>query len=222
MAYWDEVFKKEKIIWKNPDKSIIDLVPLLRKRKLKRILDLGCGAGRHIVYLCKRGFFVIGLDISSAALNLAQKWLEKEKIDNYCLVEGDMRKLQFPDEHFDVVISIGTIHHDVMEKLKRTVSEIRRVSKVKGLVFVTLVSKKDCKFGIGKKLETNTYQNGKVVHHFFDEDGIKKLFSKFRIMKIKERAEVIPRKLLIHSNILKKIKKKKVQSVHWQILAEKS
>lgn len=221
MAYWNNLFKKGKIRWKDPDKAVIGLVPLLRKRKLKRILDLGCGAGRHVLYLCKKGFFVVGSDLSPTALALTQKWLKREKISRYCLVKHEMTKIPFPNEHFDTVISTNTIHHNELKKIKKTVSEIKRVLKVRGLVLVTLSSKKDYKFRIGKKLETDTYQSEGVIHHFFNEKGVKKLFSKFRMISIKERIELKPKTQVIHCHMLRNIKEDKVQNVYWQVLAER-
>ena len=219
---WEYLFKKDRLEWTIPDVSVVNLVPLLKKRNFKRTLDLGCGSGRHMVYLGKRNFVVVGSDISPTGLSRAQKWLEKENIDNYCLVEHDMIKLPFPDEHFDVVVGINVIHHNHLKKIKQTVNEINRVLKKKGLVLVTLSSTGDYKFGIGKKLERNTYLSPKgAIHHFFDEKGVRKLFDKFKIIDIKERVEVKNKKSLAHLPILKNIKKRNVTVVHWQVLAER-
>lgn len=217
MAEWDILFKKKKYRWKKPSRFLIDLVPLLKKRKFKRVLDLGCGAGRHVVYLTKKGFFVVGSDISSRALKLSQKWLEKEKVKNYCLVEHDMTELPFPDKHFDAVISVNVIHHNPLDKVDKTVAEIRRVLKKRGLVVLTVSSTNDYKFGLGKKLGKNTYLahsargvviDAGVIHHFFDKKGVKKLLSKFKILDLKEIVEEFT------------VRRKRIKSVHWYVLAE--
>jgi len=221
---WENLFRKGKINWTIPDIAVINAVQLFKKRKFKRILDLGCGRGRHIVYLAKKNFFVVGSDISATALSFAQKWLEKEKISNYYLVEHDVIKLPFPDDYFDAVISINTIHHNPLNKIKKATFEIRKVLKKKGLFLVTISSIKDYKFGIGKRIERGTYVSDKgTIHHFFDENGVRSLFSKFRIIEIKERSEFNEVKTLIHKPIVRNIKNKneKVNVCHWQILAEK-
>lgn len=46
-------------------------------RKPKNILDIGCGTGGHIISLVKRGYNLVGLDISSTILNLAREKLKK-------------------------------------------------------------------------------------------------------------------------------------------------
>jgi 2-polyprenyl-3-methyl-5-hydroxy-6-metoxy-1,4-benzoquinol methylase len=42
-----------------------------------RVLDVGCGAGRHSIYLQKKGFDTLGIDISSLAISLQRQGIEK-------------------------------------------------------------------------------------------------------------------------------------------------
>lgn len=220
MVIWEERFKREGYIWVKPAECVTALVPLLKKRKFRRILDLACGTGRHTVYLSKKGFQVTGFDLSRTGLRLAQEWLVKEGMSNYSLVEGDMTKLPFPNNDFDSVVSTNAIHHNKLSKIKETVNEIRRVLSSKGLVFVTIPSFNDYKFGIGKKIEEGTYQLEGETHHFFDEDGIKKLFSEFKILKFDEVGDKIPWSLA-NEAARKFVKKEKLVNVHWHVLAEK-
>jgi len=219
MEVWEKTFKKIGYDELKPDENIVKLVPFLKKNKCKNILDLGCGAGRHMVYLGKKGFHMTGLDISNSALNLTEKWLKKEKVKNYFLIKHDMTKIPFPNESFDGVISVNTIHHNPLNKIEKTVNEIERVLKKNGLVFITVNSTKDRKFRTGRKIEYNTYATpgsehlpklkGKVIHHFFDREGIERLFSVFKIIKIKEDIRDL--------NIKRKIKK----NAHWLVLCQK-
>ena len=45
----------------------------LAANRAKRILDIGCGTGRHAIELTKRGYRVTGFDLSEGQLHLAQK-----------------------------------------------------------------------------------------------------------------------------------------------------
>jgi len=219
---WEKVFKRKKFEWSTSDKAIKKMILLLKNRRFKRILDLGCGTGKQTANLAKSKLFVVGSDISVIALSQAQKRLEAEKISNCYLIENDMIKLPFPDHHFDAVISINVIQHNPLTKIKRTVKEIRRVLRKKGLFLVTLPSTKDYKFGIGKRVEKNTYVAEKgVIHHFFDLKSAKELFSGFRIIKIEEIVEFRDRKDILHKSLLSKIKGKYAKNIHWQVLAEK-
>jgi len=70
------------------------------------VLDLGCGTGEHAVALAKRGFEVIGIDLSLAMLaRAADEAAEKQQRINF--VQGDMRDLNF-EEAFDGIYCWGT------------------------------------------------------------------------------------------------------------------
>lgn len=72
--------------------------------KSKKILDMGCGTGRHAIEMAKRGYKVTGIDLSQAQLNRAKEKAEKEnvKID---FIRADARNLIFQNE-FDLVIML--------------------------------------------------------------------------------------------------------------------
>lgn len=72
--------------------------------KTKRILDIGCGTGRHAVELAKRGYTVTGIDLSRDQLNRAIEKAKKENVSVDFRAE-DARALPF-DNEFDLVIMI--------------------------------------------------------------------------------------------------------------------
>jgi 2-polyprenyl-3-methyl-5-hydroxy-6-metoxy-1,4-benzoquinol methylase len=69
-----------------------------------RILDIGCGTGRHAIELTKRGYAVVGVDLSDSQLKRAR---EKAAINNLQVLfqKHDARNLPFLHE-FDVVIML--------------------------------------------------------------------------------------------------------------------
>ncbi len=70
-----------------------------------RILDLGCGYGRHAIELAKRGHEVVGLDLSSVLLNKAESDARKARV-RVDWRQQDMRDV--PQEGFDLVVSMHT------------------------------------------------------------------------------------------------------------------
>ena len=77
---------------------------------VKRVLELGCGSGRLICDMAKRGYAMTGLDLNPTALEYCRKKLKKEKSTGE-LVVGDMTNFSF-DEPFDAAINaINTFRH---------------------------------------------------------------------------------------------------------------
>lgn len=81
--------------------------------KTKRILDIGCGTGRHAIELTKRGYQVVGVDLSGSQLKRAREKAHKigVKVD---FIQKDARQLDFENE-FDVVIMICEGAFSLME-----------------------------------------------------------------------------------------------------------
>jgi SAM-dependent methyltransferase len=71
----------------------------------ERVLDLACGTGRHSLELARRGFSVVGVDISPDLLAIAEADAGEESLDASFLA-ADLRKLEFEDE-FDIVLNLN-------------------------------------------------------------------------------------------------------------------
>ncbi len=82
---------------------IDNLLNYLNLPKASRCWDLNCGKGRHAVYLNKKGFEVIGTDLSEESICFAQKQ-ETESLHFY---KHDMRNLLYAN-YFDVVFNLFT------------------------------------------------------------------------------------------------------------------
>ncbi|EQD30896.1 Methyltransferase type 11 [mine drainage metagenome] len=202
MGGWDTFWtdKKHGFV---PRPYIKDLVPLFKKRGTKTILDLGCGAGRHLVYLAQQGFFVVGQDISQAGLKMAQQHLKSEHLYNCILVHHDVTKLPFPDGSFNAVISTNALHHNRLKDINRAIGEIYRVLARNGILFVNLTA--DEEHTKGRMIEKGSYVTTKgiekgIIHHLFTEKEIEKSFSKFKVIRLTPPTE---------------------QEKHWLLLAEK-
>jgi SAM-dependent methyltransferase len=90
---------------KGTEQEVSALVDLLRLEPGERVLDVGCGPGRHALALARRGLRVVGVDISSTFVELARTAAAAEGLDHASFVVGDARRLCF-DGEFDAVISL--------------------------------------------------------------------------------------------------------------------
>ncbi len=85
--------------------AIVDLVSLPRDRPL---LDLCCGAGRHLASLVELGFTsLVGLDLSPELLSVAAQRLRERMSGQIALVRADMRRIPFRND-FTAVLSLFT------------------------------------------------------------------------------------------------------------------
>jgi len=90
-----------------------------------RILDVGSGKGflLHEFTRAVPGAQIAGLDISRYALDHAL-----DEVQPF-LVEGNATSLPYPDNSFDFVVSINTLHNLRLPELDRALREIERVSR---------------------------------------------------------------------------------------------
>lgn len=109
-----------------------DLVSRYNLKDGAKILDIGCGKGFLLndLKILNPKFEVSGLDISSYAIENCIV-----NVKSNCL-EGCASNLPWPDNHFDLVISINTLHNLNIPKLWKSFFEIKRVSKINKYISV--------------------------------------------------------------------------------------
>jgi len=112
----------------------------LKSNKSLKIIDVGCGTGRHTIELTKRGYSVTGIDLSESQLKRA---IEKAQRDNLNIdfQQQDARNLTFNNE-FDVAIMLCEGGFSLMETDEMNFEILRNVTKsLKGqgkFIFTTL------------------------------------------------------------------------------------
>lgn len=106
------------------------------------ILDVGGGAGYYAFWLQSLGHHVSLVDLSPANIDLVEQRESEYGISLTHHSEGDAGKLNFPDDHFDLVLMMGPLYH-LIDKVQRiqALSEARRVIKQKGLVIAAIISR---------------------------------------------------------------------------------
>jgi ubiquinone/menaquinone biosynthesis C-methylase UbiE len=90
-----------------------------------RVLDAACGTGRHSRHLVDLGHEVLGIDLSPEMLNRAAA-----NVPEATFVEGDLRDIPAPDEHFDVVVCALALAH--LADLRAGITELARVLRPGG------------------------------------------------------------------------------------------
>jgi 2-polyprenyl-3-methyl-5-hydroxy-6-metoxy-1,4-benzoquinol methylase len=108
--------------------------------KSVRILDVGCGTGRHSIELSKRGYQVTGIDLSDTQLLRAKEKAEMQG-QNIDFLKHDARNLPFENE-FDLVIMLCEGAFPLMETDEMNYKILKNATKsLKGygkIIFTTL------------------------------------------------------------------------------------
>jgi SAM-dependent methyltransferase len=97
----------------NPEKDLSE--PDFRRKtglrpedlKGKLVLDVGCGMGRFAEVATRWGGRVVGIDLSAAAEVAARNLSDRE----FAALQADVFSLPFAPESFDLIYSVGVLHH---------------------------------------------------------------------------------------------------------------
>jgi SAM-dependent methyltransferase len=100
-----------------------------------KVLEIGCGLGTDGAQFAKAGADYTGVDLTDAAIELAQKRFELFQLPGTFRV-ADAERLDFPDDSFDLVYSHGVLHHT--PDTAGAIREVHRVLKPGGRAVVML------------------------------------------------------------------------------------
>ncbi|MCD6558751.1 MAG: class I SAM-dependent methyltransferase [Palaeococcus sp.] len=134
MEYFDRIADRYDSWYRTKTGSYVDrtekrLIFSMMRTKRGKALDLGCGTGNYTVELYKRGFDVVGVDLSEKMLEVARK-----KLPDVNFVGASAYDLPFGDESFDLVLSVTMF--EFLEEPEKAIKEIHRVLKSGGEVII--------------------------------------------------------------------------------------
>lgn len=157
----------------------------------KDVLD--CGAGGSfppLIMFHSQGYKTIGIDISDNQLDKACKFCKENNVD-LNITKGDMRNLPFKNESLSFIYSYNSIFHLNKEDTHTAISEMMRVLKSNGLLFVNFLSVDDCGYGDGIELNKGEFvqseNDTKVIHSYFEDNEPDKYFEHFDVIRKEKR-----------------------------------
>jgi cyclopropane fatty-acyl-phospholipid synthase-like methyltransferase len=137
--YLDNVFTK------NTEFEVKFIISELGLKPGDKVLDIGCGTGRHAIPLARYGISMTGLDLSQGMLDRARAYAQQEKV-NLELIKADAVNFQLPQQ-FDHAISlcegsIGLIgdHEEPGERDLHILQNISRALKPGGKLLMTVLN----------------------------------------------------------------------------------
>ncbi len=194
---WDHIAesysRRRQMPWKDV-KWFLDRIIWKPKSK---VLDIGCGTGRELMYLSKRKkdkkLKLCGVDLSKNMLEKAKQASKKLDI-KLSLKKADItKKLPYKKNSFDYVISVATLHHLTKKQAKELLNEIYKILKPKGKLFISVINKRQLKYFFKpKEISVKKQMKGKRYYryfYFYKKRELKKLLKahKFKIIKTKSR-----------------------------------
>ena len=171
---WETLYKIQKVEtmpWYN---EILDsdLEDELARRKITngKFLDLGTGPATQAIWLAKRGFNVIGSDLSETAIKRANSVYANEK--NIDFVVDDILNSKLKANEFDYIFDRGCFHVLLPVDRQRYITKIKQILRNNGILFLKCFSDKE-------RRREGPYK--------FSQDEIMDLFNKhFEMVSIKE------------------------------------
>jgi SAM-dependent methyltransferase len=203
-AGWEHIWRSETIPLRyqtlaEPNAAVVEWADTVNHGG--SILDVGCGVGRHVIYLGERGYRMAGVDISPSGVSMTQAACAERGISFDGQV-SDMTHLPWPDQTFDAALSTSTIHHHRRADVVKALSEVRRVLKPGGLFIADVLCagtldhrllKDQVAAGEITEPEPNTFvderpdspdPDGFLPHHYCDEADLRDLLSPFEIIRM--------------------------------------
>jgi SAM-dependent methyltransferase len=139
LSYWSELYDGKdayRRTYVERKDAVLEMVDRLALPPHSRILDIGCGPGLITLALAQRGYRVAAADLVFDMVRAAVGLTTGASVD--CRVTpsvGDVRRLPFSDESFDLVLAIGVT--EWLPNLRHALREIARVVKRGGFVIVS-------------------------------------------------------------------------------------
>lgn len=175
--WYEQSFGKDYMIvyrhrcWEQADREARKLAKWLSLPEQAKILDIGCGMGRHSLALSEAGYNVTGIDLSDTLLE------EARASDRDCRVEwkqGDMRELPFADGSFDATFnlftSFGYFSHE--EDNVSVLRHIRRILREEGAFLIDYLNPAYVERNLVARSERFDVQSGlQIVEERSIKDG---------------------------------------------------
>ncbi len=174
-----------------PAPDFVKFVSYLKENNIiGKVLDLGCGGGRHSILLAKNGFETYGIDFAETAIERAKLNARENSVEgNTKFIAGNTLNLPYANNFFDVINDDGCLHHIDPAQWPVYLRNITRVLKQNGILRIKAFSK-NCQYfkeNTDKKSSQWIQLTDSGYTYFFSEQDIRQLFAgSFEIIELEE------------------------------------
>jgi SAM-dependent methyltransferase len=171
--HWEERYATpEYVFGKEPTEFLKENVDLLFKTSggaTARALVLAMGEGRNAVFLAQHGFEVEGCDISTHALEKAQRLAEERSV-SLKTFQADLENYQLPRETYDVVVCFYYLQRNLIPQMKAAL-------RPGGMIIMETYTRDNLKYGLS---------GPKNPDYLLDSNELLRLFSDLKVILYRE------------------------------------
>ena len=136
---WKKLYKEGNAHWADDmqsSKFAQEFAQKMIDKKKKSVLEIGCGNGRDSILFAQANRKVTAIDMVPEAIKIAEENAKNADVKIDFRV-GNAEKLEFEDNFFSALFTLSVLHST---NIKKSISEIYRVLKKSGIVFVYIYS----------------------------------------------------------------------------------
>ena len=204
---FDTLYSSQECVWGlEADKY---LAMFLDKAPKGTALDLGCGEGRHSLYLAQAGYTVDAVDISEKALGKVRSLAREYDVsDKICVRSGDIASIDMPETYYDIVVISFVFPFLRRSHITATIEKVKHSLKVSGCIYISALTIDDSEYTTYSQTQNpyelrTFYSKGLQCYcYFFERGELKSLFSDFRIIDYTETEVSLPREPYTHAMCL--------------------
>lgn len=146
---WEELHAQNRFCPKYPNELVVRwaLTQFPNKQQTK-ILDLGCGAGRHSIFLAQENFDVFATDISHEGVNVTQKRAQDLKLNIQTKV-NPAHLMDYPPNFFDAILCYAVLYYGPKQEMEIAIQKCHQSLKPSGKMFFVTRGDQDwrCQYG---------------------------------------------------------------------------
>lgn len=201
MREWDQSYERHENTLFYPSEEVIRFVNRYIRRRLgpnayskqfvgrPKMLDIGCGAGRHLAFLWENGFHPIGIELSSVACEQAIALMESKGAahGDYEVINLSTGESRVADNSIDYAVSVSAM--DSMPTASAIDVAAKTLASLKpgGLFYVDLISVDRMRDGIDlgdyDQIVNEQHEKG-TIQSYYDEPKIRRVFAGFEVVRL--------------------------------------
>lgn len=187
---WNKKYQDKRFFLKWPDEMVVRFIAKYMNGSSTKVLDLGCGSGRHCELLAEQGYQVYGCDISAKSISLTKKRLKPFNFKGN-FIESYSWNLPYALNFFDYIVAWHSIYYNNFNNMKKTVDQIYKILNTNGIALISFIAKGDFRQKYGKIVSKNTYvgkkdafDNADLTYSIPNLNELKKILKDFSIVSI--------------------------------------